>query len=121
MKKKLILLIFICIFSYTILPIPTYIELNHLHIIKTITVECNEEYKITLKEIIPKKGENGIHYECKTSQRKMKILTKERNFFYNDIKYLYTNCSNKKEIIKIFNIHPKQIKKIPNKKANCNN
>ena len=51
----------------------------------------------------------------------MKILTKERNFFYNDIKYLYTNCCNKKEIIKVFNIHPKQIKKIPNKKANCNN
>ncbi len=114
MKRKIIFLISLCIFSYIILPIPNYIELNHLHIIKTITIECNKEYKITLEEVIPKKGENGIHYKYKTYKKEMKELKKERNFFYNDTKYLYTNCSNIKKIIKTFQIHPKIIKKIKN-------
>ena len=63
--KKIIFIILVII-STKIIKIPEYIELNDLAIIKEIKIECkNNNYEVTLKEIIPKKDENGINYEYK--------------------------------------------------------
>lgn len=130
MIKKIVFLTFLCILTYIIIPIPKYRELNHLSIIKNITIECNKKCTITLEEIIPIREENKIHYQCKNYQLKGKSIINAKQelekkndkiFFYKDTKYLYTNCSNKKEISKIFHIPKEKIKPIPKEKANCNN
>ena len=128
MKGNLILFILIFL-SFTFLPIPKYVELNNLNIIKTITVDCDDDITITLEEVLPLKKENGIQYQCKeyqendNSAEKAKKRLEDSNkkvFFYNDVEYLYTNCSNIAFIKRLFNIHP-QIKPLPKKKANsCN-
>lgn len=128
MKGNLILFILIFL-SFAFLPIPKYVELNNLNIIKTITVDCDDDITITLEEVLPLKKENGIQYQCKeyqendNSAEKAKKRLEDSNkkvFFYNDVEYLYTNCSNIVFIKRLFNIHP-QIKPLSNKKANsCN-
>ena len=123
MKYKRLQLLF-GILLLILLPIPKYVELNHLILIQSGKIYCTEEqYKITLKEIIPKKEDNGIKYlyknyqETGTSLKDMKQNLEEKEkkkFYYHGIKTLTTNCQNPKEISDIFQIPIKKIKWLHN-------
>ena len=66
--KRLLLFIIILVGAF-IFKIPKYVELNNLAIIEGIGIEhLDNKYTIYLKEIIPKKKENGIIYEYKFYQ-----------------------------------------------------
>ena len=63
--KKLFLLVLVLLGAF-IFKIPEYVELNNLAIIEAIGVDfTNDKYTVYLKEVIPKKDENGIKYEYK--------------------------------------------------------
>ena len=119
MKTKL--LIFILTFIILIIiPIPNYVELNQLVLLDSITVTCSSKnYEISVKEIIPKKEDNGIKYDYKTYKASggnllsaKKVLEKDisKKIYYQGIKKITTNCSNTEEIFTTFSI--KKTKKI---------
>ena len=95
-----------------LLPKPEYVELNHLIIVDTIEITCkNLNYQVTITEMIPKKEEDGIHYEKKQYKKKgknLKIIKKElqkettNKIYYKSLKKIKTNCKEKKELKKIF-------------------
>ena len=118
MKRKLLIFL-LGIILLILLPTPQYRELNHLIIIHSIKVHCQEQvYELTLKEIIPKKEENGIRYTYKEYKEtgsnlkeiKDKIENKTRKeFYYRGTKKIITNCPNPHSILSIFSL-PKNTK-----------
>ena len=113
MKKKNIIqgITFILLFF---IPIPNYIELNNLILIKSIDITCNNnDYLIKMKEVIPQKEDNGITYKYKEYEEEgnnIKLI-KERiesqsnhKFYYQKAKIKIHNCTNKNIIIKHFQI-----------------
>ena len=116
--KKLFLLLLILLGAF-IFKIPEYVELNNLAIIEAIGVELsNDKYTIYLKEVIPKKDENGIKYEYKyykssdlnleDAYEKLSDTTKKK-LYYNDVKSLVINLEKSNKIVKLFSIKPKNI------------
>ena len=109
MKKNIAIIISLILLKI-ILPIKPYVELNHLKIIDEIEITCEEKYKITYIEKIPKKEDNGINYDKKTYKtsntsltKGIKELEKNKNFYTEKSKIKILNCKNKdkiKEIIK---------------------
>lgn len=116
--KKIFIVIIILIGAF-LFKIPEYVELNNLAIIESIGVDFNnDKYTIYLKEIIPKKDENGIKYEYKyyksedanisDAYYKLKDKTKKK-LYYNDVKVLIVNIEKSNKVIKLFQIKPKNI------------
>ena len=97
------------------LPNKKYVELNHLKILSSIRVECNDyEYAITLIEVIPLKENNSVEYKYKKYYKKndsllllKKDFDKDYHFYYKGIKSLKTNCLNKDDIINTFSLNKK--------------
>lgn len=125
MKRFLIIVfgVVFCFLSLFFIEVPNYVELNNLAIIEGIGIECfNKDYKIYLKEIIPKKGENGIEYEYRIykSDKKESIKTSikdlednvKKKLYYKEVKYLVTNCDNSKEIRNILEMRLDYIRHI---------
>ena len=114
--KKVIVVILVLL-GAIIIKIPEYVELNDLAIIETVGVKYNEGlYTIYLKEIIPKKDENGITYDYKyyksTDKNILKALknTKTKKKLYlKRVKYLITNLEKSNKTLKELNIKPKSI------------
>lgn len=117
MKKALIILFFIII--GIIIKIPEYEELNNLAIINSIAINTNNnKVTIIIKEIIPKKNDNGIDYEYKyyksnassLEEAFAKIKTKTKKKIYlNKCKYLILDNTTSKDIITTLKIKPKYI------------
>ena len=116
--KRLLLFIIILVGAF-IFKIPKYVELNNLAIIEGIGIEhLDNKYTIYLKEIIPKKKENGIIYEYKFYQssdtnlndayKRLKTTTKKK-LYYDDVKFLVLNIDKSSKVIKLFKIKPKNI------------
>lgn len=116
--KKIIFIISVILLSF-ILPIPEYVELNNLAIIESIGINYkNDNYTIYLKELIPKKDDNGItyqyHYYKETSNsitnayQKIKNKTKKK-IYLKRVKLLITNKKLSNKIQKELNIKPTQI------------
>jgi len=128
---KRLLFIIIILLSLFLIKIPKYTELNHLIIIESIGVDCNNnKTTIYFKEIIPTKNDNDINYKYKIYQKTnsnidlayKELKEKIKNKIYlRKTKYLITNCSNNNIIIDYFNIKPKTIKKNNIKKELKNN
>lgn len=118
MKKNPIFIISLIVLF--LLPTPPYRELNHLILIQSLQVNCQgEKYEVILKEIVPKKEDNGIQYDYKTYQEmgsnlltiKKKIEKKEsKYFYYKGIKKITTNCPNPSDILNTFQLSSKKIK-----------
>lgn len=103
MKKytPLILLIIISIYIYT--KTPKYNELNNIIIIDKITISCNNNQIIKLREIKPQKESNKISYKYKTykintndiNNLNIKLKNKyKKNFYYKKAKIINI-CKNK--------------------------
>ena len=119
MKKKLIILVILFFFLY-LLPIPEYVELNHLAFIRSMDIVCknNDEYEITLKEIIPKKQDNSIEYDYKnytevgnsieTVKKKLEENSSKK-MYYERINKITTNCSDVDSILATFSLSKKHI------------
>lgn len=127
MKKIIvgIVCVVIVIAFLFIIKIPKYIELNNLIIIEGVGVECKgQNYTIYLREIIPMKDDTGISYKYKfyTSDEADSIdkayndiIDKSgKKIFYDDTKYLITNCSKSDKIIDYFDIKPDYIEHTKN-------
>lgn len=124
MKRKTIIISIIVILILLFTPfvkIPEYKELNSIMIVDSIGVECKKKtYTLYLKEIIPKKDDNGISYEYKiyisNDNESLKDSLNEivdkstKKIFLKDTRYLITNCEKSEKIIKFFHINPKTIK-----------
>ena len=82
MKKTIILFIILFIFSLFV-KLPKYRELNHLKIIDKVIVYC--DYNV-LREVIPKRDDNGIEYEYK--YYKEKKINKSK-YFIDKSKMIY--------------------------------
>lgn len=116
--KKYILIIIIIIELVTF-KIPPYLELNDLAIIEEIIVEKQQNnYKLTLKEKIPTKGDQGINYKYKYYTKTAKTIKKAYNYlqkstkkrlYLNKAKSLVTNMTTSKKIIESLDINPKTI------------
>ena len=117
MKRYLFLLIF-CMIGF-FLPIPDYVELNHLMIVDSIGLDCSfDGYHLYLKEVIPKRGDDGIHHDYKIyygNGNSIKdsyfdiIDNGHKKIFLDDTKTIITNCPSSKELIQTFSLHPKSI------------
>lgn len=116
--KKIILIILI-ILELSLIKIPPYKELNNLAIIEEVKIiKENNKYKITLKEIIPIKENEGINYKYKyykessstiaEAMNKLNNKTKKR-LYLKKVKSLTTNIKITTNIIKELNIKPKII------------
>lgn len=117
MKRYLFLLIFLIIGFF--LPIPDYVELNHLMIVDSIGLDCSlDGYHLYLKEVIPKRGDDGIQYDYKIYHGNGKdikdlysdiVRNSHKKIFLDDTKTVITNCSSSKELIQVFSLNPKNI------------
>ncbi len=116
MKKLLITtIIFILLFIFIV---PPYNELNNIAIIDSIGIEkTNDNYIVYLREIIPKKSDNGIKYTYKiykTYTNKLENIESKlqknvkKKLYLNKVKYLVININNTKLIDKL-KINPKSI------------
>ena len=109
MKKRNIILL-VSFFSLILIPIPKYVELNHLILVDSIEIECsNNQYHVSFKEIIPKKEDNGIEYEYKTYTKSgdnldnvIHQIEEDKPFYYKRAKIDINNCKNKKIIKNYF-------------------
>lgn len=116
--KKYLLLSFMIIIGF-FLPITDYVELNHLMIVKDIGLDCKDNiYHLYMKEIIPKKEDNGIQYDYQIYQGEGATILKayqdlsnhtNKKIFFKNTKSIITNCTNTKDLIKTFTIKPKWI------------
>lgn len=104
MKKILILISIVLVFSITF-NIPKYRELNNIKIIESIGYDCLNN-NIYLKEIIPKKDDNGIEYKYKVYKIKNNISDE---YYLKSTKYIITNCDNTNTLISKYNLNPKYI------------
>ncbi len=122
MKKIFLLILIFTLFSF-IIKTPNYIELNNLVIVEGIGLECNnDKYTLYLKEIIPIKGDNGITYKYKYYENEAENIDDanknivndytNKKFFYEDTKYVITNCKTSNEITDYFKIKPKYVKHV---------
>ena len=99
---KAIGVLILLILPVFIFKVPEYVELNDLAIIRGVGLSCQgEKVTLTLKEIIPIKGENGITYQYEYYQGESKdisgayrkILDKTKKKLYlSKVKFLVTNC-----------------------------
>jgi len=118
--KKIIFIV--CLIILTIfIKIPSYVELNNLVIVEGIGLRCeNNKYILYLKEVIPIRDDNGISYQYKYYQGEdyninnayKSILedNSKKKFFFDDTKYVVTNCKNSSKLIEYFDVNPKYIK-----------
>lgn len=117
MKK--IILILLIVLELLLIKIPPYVELNDLAIIENITVTYqNNQYTLTLKEIIPIKADQQINYKykiykasaktIKKAYKKIKTTTKKK-LYLTKVKSLTTNLLSSDEILIELNISPKTI------------
>ena len=117
MKK--ILIILIIVLELSLIKIPKYTELNNLAIIEEIAIQKNNNsYTIILKEIIPKKKDQGINYEYEYYQETSTSITKainkikkktKKKLYLQKAKSLITNKTNSHEIIIELDINPSTI------------
>ena len=117
MKKLLIILIIVL--ELSLIKIPKYTELNNLAIIEEIAIQKNNNsYTIILKEIIPKKKDQGINYEYEYYQETSASITKainkikkktKKKLYLQKAKSLITNITNSHEIIIELDINPSTI------------
>lgn len=117
MKK--ILIILIIVLELSLIKIPKYTELNNLAIIEEIAIQKNNNsYTIILKEIIPKKKDQGINYEYEYYQETSASITKainkikkktKKKLYLQKAKSLITNITNSNEIIIELDINPSTI------------
>lgn len=117
MKKYLLILIII--FELVTIKIPEYVELNNIAIIEEVAViKTADRYTVILKEVIPKKDDNGITYEYKFYEKTAPTVEKAYNYIKNSakrkiyierVKSLITNCKTSKDIINSLEISPKTI------------
>ncbi|MBR2828026.1 MAG: hypothetical protein IKE70_02185 [Bacilli bacterium] len=116
--KKYYIFFFIVLLFYFIYPRSDYVELNHLSIIREIKFKCEKNYNITLKEIIPQKKDNGIHYQYKDysfsgesfDSLKREISNSNKNFYFKHVHLLKTNCSEYQELFSLFSISSNKVK-----------
>ena len=117
MKRYYFLILFLLI--GLILPIPDYVELNHLMIVDSIGLDCSKsQYSLYLKEVIPKGGDDGIQYHYKIylgignsieDSYQNIVQNTHKKIFLDDTKSVITNCLSSTELIQYFSIHPKSI------------
>lgn len=112
MKKYFFMFLIILFLSFFI-KIPKYVELNEIKIIKSITVDCSNNYSIVMKEIKPIKKDNGFSYTYKKYSgngnsfiRAIKSIENNNHnkFYYKAAVINMNKCSNKKEIENYFSI-----------------
>lgn len=116
--KKYYIFFGITLLFYFFYPTRKYVELNHLSIIREIHLSCKKNYQLTLKEIIPEKKDNGIHYQYKNysfsansfSSLKKKIQKSGKNYYFNHVNLIKTNCSKYKDFTSMFSIPLKNVK-----------
>jgi len=111
--------IFIVLLGAIILDIDQYVELNDLAIIEGIGIIYDDnKYTIILKEVIPKKDENGIKYEYKYydgNSYNYKIsfnnILKNTNkkIYLNKVKVIITNYDDYNKIIKYLKVKPDKV------------
>ena len=105
MKK--IMLLFLFIFLYFFLPIPKYIELNHLNIIQEINVFCKDnQYRIIYLEINPVKNDRGIEYDLIEYQydgfsveEGIYEIENNKNIYKKRAKIHINSCDDKRKIL----------------------
>ena len=109
--KRTIQIIIIVILLRMFLRIPPYMECNHINIITEIEINCKSKYKITYKETIPQKEDNGIKYTYKTYQVQNKDLKKgikeiewKKEIYKEQAKVKISNCKNKRKIKRVLGI-----------------
>lgn len=117
MKKVLVVILIVV--GAIVIKIPEYVELNDLAIIESMGVSYkNAIYNVYLKEVIPKKDENGINYEYKyyesqaediddaidKMQQKMK-----KKLYLKKVKLLITDLEKSKSLIEKLKIKPVNI------------
>ena len=117
--KKIIYVVVFTAFILSFFIKDKYIELNNLVIVEGIGVECSDgEYNIYLKEIIPVKDDSGIEYEYKFYNVKSDELNKSytmldekisKKIYYDNTRYVITNCTSTNKLIYTYNINPKYI------------
>ncbi len=118
MKFKLFMLM-IMFLTLLLLPIPDYVELNHLSLITSMDIKCySNYYEVSIEEVTPKKEDNGIEYQYHTYQasgdnllsvkEKLEADIQQKVYYYG-IKKVTTNCSNPKQVLDVFGIPSKKI------------
>ena len=106
MKKGLKTILFLTILRL-ILPIPPYIECNHLSIVSKIKINCGDSYDITYYEILPKKDDNGILYHYKKYHVIDKSLLngiyeiEKNHIFYKEKADIVIHCPHQQEVLSI--------------------
>ena len=107
MKKNILIIISVILISL-IFNIPKYRELNNIHIIEGIGINCtNDKQIVYLKEIIPEKDDSGIEYKYRYYTYHNKI--NNNKIYLKGTKYIITNCINTNEVINTYNLNPKYI------------
>lgn len=107
MKKNILIIISVILISL-IFNIPKYRELNNIHIIEGIGINCiNDKQIVYLKEIIPEKDDSGIEYKYRYYTYHNKI--NNNKIYLKGTKYIITNCINTSNFINTYNLNPKYI------------
>lgn len=107
MKKNILIIISVILISL-IFNIPKYRELNNIHIIEGIGINCiNDKQIVYLKEIIPEKDDSGIEYKYRYYTYHNKI--NNNKIYLKGTRYIITNCINTNEVINTYNLNPKYI------------
>ena len=107
MKKNILIIISVILISL-IFNIPKYRELNNIHIIEGIGINCiNDKQIVYLKEIIPEKDDCGIEYKYRYYTYHNKI--NNNKIYLKGTRYIITNCINTNEVINTYNLNPKYI------------
>ena len=107
MKKNILIIVSVILISL-IFNIPKYRELNNIHIIEGIGINCiNDKQIVYLKEIISEKDDSGIEYKYRYYTYHNKI--NNNKIYLKGTKYIITNCINTNEVINTYNLNPKYI------------
>lgn len=120
--KRIIIIVFFVIVLFICFGVPKYIELNNLSIIDKVNIQCSKDmFFISLREIQPIKDDNGIRYKYVYYKENINDIGNiktyyynkyKKNFYYNKIKTITTNCNNTDLIKNEFKIDTKKIKKL---------
>lgn len=116
---KTIGVLILLILPVFIFKVPEYVELNDLAIIRGVGLSCQEEkVTLTLKEIIPIKGENGITYQYEYYQEESRDISDayhkiedeiKKKLYLPKVKFLVTNCKNSDEFFQKFSLEDVKI------------
>ena len=114
MKRVLFLFLFVLLLQYFF--VPEYRELNNLVVIDKIRVLKKEEgYTISLREVVPKRENNGIqysyeyyHYQVARLEDFYQDMRQKKRFYFRKVKSLSSNM-NTDEFRYRLNLHPKTI------------